>query len=127
LKQKAILGSGLDATEVVALDKQDPWKPLVALILLLFLVPFLVGGFMMMPMGPWMMGGAWGPWWGLAMLVLWIVIMVSIGVALVATVRPLPWSKPQEQETPLEILKRRYARGEINREEYERMKQELSS
>jgi putative membrane protein len=29
-------------------------------------------------------------------------------------------------ESPLNILKARYARGEITREEYERMKQELS-
>ncbi len=29
------------------------------------------------------------------------------------------------KETPLEILKRRYAAGEISREEFERMKQEL--
>lgn len=30
------------------------------------------------------------------------------------------------EETPLEILKRRYARGEISPEDYERMKRELS-
>ncbi len=29
------------------------------------------------------------------------------------------------QETPLEILKRRYANGEINKEEFDRMKKEL--
>jgi putative membrane protein len=28
-------------------------------------------------------------------------------------------------ETPLEILKKRYAKGEIAREEYERMKKDL--
>jgi putative membrane protein len=30
-------------------------------------------------------------------------------------------------ETPLEILKARYARGEISREEYEKMRQDLES
>ena len=30
-----------------------------------------------------------------------------------------------EQETPLSILKRRYARGEINSEEYSKMRKEL--
>lgn len=32
-----------------------------------------------------------------------------------------------EGESVLEILNRRYARGEINREEFERMKRDLSS
>ena len=33
--------------------------------------------------------------------------------------------RSQNSETPLEILKARYARGEISREEYEQMRQEL--
>lgn len=109
------------------MERQELWKPLATLLVLLLIVPLLVGGFMMMPMGPWMMGGAWGPWWGIAMLLLWLVIIAGIGVALVATIRALPWSRPQGEESPLDILKRRYARGEISREEYERMKQELTS
>ncbi len=109
------------------MEKQDLWKPLTVLIALIVLVPLLVGGFMMMPMGPWMMGGAWGPWWALGMLLLWVLVIAGIGAALVVAVRALPWSKAEDQETPLEILKRRYARGEISREEYERMKAELSS
>ena len=32
----------------------------------------------------------------------------------------------QPGETPLEILKARYARGEITREEYEQMRQDLN-
>ncbi len=34
------------------------------------------------------------------------------------------WRSPHEED-PLEILKRRYARGEITREEYERMREDL--
>jgi putative membrane protein len=30
------------------------------------------------------------------------------------------------EESPLDILKKRYARGEINREEFERLKRDLS-
>jgi len=31
------------------------------------------------------------------------------------------------RESPLDILNRRYASGEVSREEYERMKQEISA
>jgi putative membrane protein len=31
------------------------------------------------------------------------------------------------EQTPLEVLKSRYARGEISREEYEQMRQDLES
>jgi uncharacterized membrane protein len=34
---------------------------------------------------------------------------------------------PQADNTPLEILKGRYARGEIRREEYEQMRRDLES
>ena len=33
--------------------------------------------------------------------------------------------RAQNSETPLEILKARYARGEISREEYEQMRRDL--
>ena len=36
-------------------------------------------------------------------------------------------SPAQTSQTPLELLKARYARGEINREEYEQMRLDLES
>jgi len=41
-----------------------------------------------------------------------------------------PWHRPPRggdaQERPLDILKRRYARGELSREEFETMKRDLT-
>lgn len=35
------------------------------------------------------------------------------------------WIKSEEKETPLEIIKRRYVKGEISKEEFDRMKKDL--
>ncbi len=64
---------------------------------------------------------------GLFMLLFWGLIIVG----LVLVVRWL-WGQtrhgtgPGAIEAPLDILKRRYARGEITKEEYDRMKQDLA-
>jgi putative membrane protein len=82
--------------------------------------------------GSGMMGG-WGygimGWLGpIMMLVFWGLIIL----ALILVVRWL-WSssqkKPEQvkQESPLDILKRRYASGEIDREEFELKKKDLAA
>jgi len=51
----------------------------------------------------------------------WLVLLVVIGALAI-------WfftRSGHKIETPLEILRRRYARGEITKEEYERMKRDL--
>ncbi len=64
---------------------------------------------------------------GLFMLLFWGLIIVG----LVMLVRWL-WDQGRHvsgsaaPEAPLEILKRRYARGEITKEEFDRMKQDLA-
>jgi putative membrane protein len=59
-----------------------------------------------------------GLWWlaGLALLVasIWVVMRAAASSAAAA-----------DQESPESILKRRYARGDIDREEYERRLQDL--
>ncbi|HJW82629.1 MAG TPA: SHOCT domain-containing protein [Acidiferrobacterales bacterium] len=51
-----------------------------------------------------------------------------MGIVLAGGVALIKWlasATSQRGETPLEILKTRYARGEIGKEEYERMRREL--
>jgi putative membrane protein len=78
--------------------------------------------------GPGMMG--WGGtmgWFGpLGMILFWVVIILVI----VLLVRGIRTSKANGREagpaeTALEILKKRYARGEINKEEYLERKKDL--
>lgn len=75
-------------------------------------------------MGPGMMGG-FGTM-GL-MAIIWIGILGLIIWAVVAAVRRSGESSNPNQpaDSALEILKRRYARGEINKEEYEEKKKDL--
>jgi uncharacterized membrane protein len=96
-------------------------------------------------MGPGMMGGwggRWGAGWGMALVGLgvWALILAGIVLAVVALVRrsasgagatgmapPAPTAGVGAAETPLAILKRRLASGEITREEYEVLKKEVTS
>lgn len=56
-----------------------------------------------------------------------IIILVIGAIAYAAGWRPtfLQTSSAQTSQTPLEILKARYARGEITREEYEQVRRGL--
>jgi len=73
--------------------------------------------------GPHMMGGGW--WWMWIVWVVGFVLFVLLIYFLVAGLRGGERPAEPPRETPLEILQKRYARGEISREEYERMKRDL--
>jgi len=66
----------------------------------------------------WGMGFGW-----IYMIVLWAVVITAV-VYLVKFVERKP-SVDVWQETPLDALKRRYAKGEITKEEFEGMKDDL--
>ena len=78
-------------------------------------------------MGPWMMwGGGW--WWFMPVFMVLFWGLVIWGV--VALVQGLSRSEgsgkeSDQQDSALEILNRRYASGEIGKEEYEEKKRDL--
>ena len=102
---------------------------IIALIVVLPLVFGLIsgwqyGGWGMM--GPGMMGGYGTMFF---MPILWIVVIGLIVWAVVASVRSASESGDRgssKTDSALDVLKRRYARGEINREEYDEKKKDLS-
>lgn len=70
-------------------------------------------------------------WWMMApWLILGLVLVTGVGVAIVLAVvwaiRPSQKST-QSSETPLDILKRRYAQGEITSDQFEQMKRQLEA
>ena len=78
------------------------------------------------PSDYWGMHYMWGPW-GIGMMLMMLVFWGLVIVALVLGIRWLiSQGKEPRSDSPLEILRQRYARGEINKEEFETKKQELS-
>jgi putative membrane protein len=69
------------------------------------------------------MHGNWGWGWGMGMILFWIVIVVGI-IVLVKWIAGQKPGSPQA-DSALDILKRRYAKGEIGKEDYDRMKKDL--
>ena len=62
------------------------------------------------------------------MWVLWVILLALIVVIIRAVfigITPGKDNKQLQKETPLDILKIRYARGEIDEEEFERRRREL--
>ncbi len=75
--------------------------------------------------GPWGWGpmGLGGPFMMIFAWLFWIAI-IALVVGLIAKSRR-PFRKADQQ--PIEILKQRYAKGEISKEDFERMKKDILS
>ena len=71
-------------------------------------------------------GHGTGMMWGMR----WIFMMIFWGFILVALIFLVRWlvgvtRTPKTEESALEILKKRYARGKIDKEEFEQKKKDL--
>jgi putative membrane protein len=98
---------------------------------------FARSGWGMFGYGPGMMDGnfGWGMmtgfgYGGVLSILLWIVVIglgVWLIVSLVSHTNHQPLSNPPALESPLDILKKRYARGEITKEQFDEMRRDLSA
>ncbi len=80
-------------------------------------------------MGPGMMGWGYGMGWFWPIMVFAFWIVVVIGVVFLVRWLVLSTNKrtgAASEESALDILKKRYARGEINKDEYEKIKKDIS-
>jgi putative membrane protein len=70
----------------------------------------------------WWMWAAWGIGMMLVMLLLWGAVIVGLVVGIRWLLRQ---GRGQRSDSALEILRQRYARGEINKDDFEKMKKDL--
>ncbi len=76
--------------------------------------------------GGYPMGWMWGAW-GIGMMLMMLLFWGLVIAAIVLGVRWLVGQpKVSQPDSALEILRQRYARGEINREEFEQKKRDLA-
>ncbi len=103
------------------------------IVAILIIVPLIIGlfggwqgyGYGYGMMGPGMMGGFGGFWFmPIIMIVFWGLVIWGI-IALVRGVSTGNASSSTQADSALEIVKKRYARGEITKQEYEERKKDL--
>jgi putative membrane protein len=116
------------------------WAIVFGVVLLLILI---VGASMLIPfawgrgfgggfMGRGMMGGFGSPFMfmgGLGMIIFWV-LLIGAGIWFVQSLGRAPGPATANSptgESPLDILKRRYAKGEISKEQFEEMKRDLGT
>lgn len=83
----------------------------------------MMPGAMMEAIGSWGMGYGLFSW--LIMLLFWIAVITGIVLLVRWLIEQGKLKGAQSGEGALDILKKRYARGEIDREQFENMKRDL--
>lgn len=80
--------------------------------------------------GRWAMGhhGMMGGGMGIVMIIFWIILIAAIVLLFSGAVNGVRGTKQNREDalSPLEILKQRYARGEIEKIEFEEKQRDLS-
>lgn len=76
--------------------------------------------------------GGWGGMWGFPWMMIFVILIAVFCIFFVLRGRRSGgyWSGDRDderRETPMEILKRRYAKGEITCEDFGRMKRDIES
>jgi putative membrane protein len=80
----------------------------------------------------WWDWNTWGGWWAgmtvmmILMVAFWGGIIALIAWAIVRLTRREPPGGITERYTPLDIARERYAKGEITKDEFDRIKRDLS-
>ena len=99
-----------------------------------FFVVLMLTPLLAMCSGPYGHMGGWdrgenyvcGIGYGFGGMFMGILFLIALGVAIYFIIQTSKKNATgQAQETPLDILKKRYAQGEITKEEFDRMKKEL--
>ncbi len=112
---------------------------LIAIVVIVVLAVLLFGGAGMMGfggfgmMGPGMMGGygspygfGYNPIGSILSLVFWALILGGVVLLVVWLLRSANWtSQASSPDSAIEILKARYAKGEITKEQFDAMKRDL--
>jgi putative membrane protein len=73
-------------------------------------------------MGPYGFGNEWWMGW-IMMLAFWLLVIV--GIVVLIRVATGTAARRDGADTPLEILRRRYAAGELSKEQFEQMKRDV--
>jgi putative membrane protein len=75
----------------------------------------------------WGWGGGWGILGGLHMILWWVLLVLGIIVLFKLLIGGSSRNEPETGNRAIEILKERYARGEIGKDEFEQKKRDLGA